>query len=31
DVPLARRSKVLMAEQVMPRINAAIGQAKAAE
>jgi alkanesulfonate monooxygenase SsuD/methylene tetrahydromethanopterin reductase-like flavin-dependent oxidoreductase (luciferase family) len=31
DVALARRSKVLMAEQVMPRINAAIGQAKAAE
>ena len=31
DVALARRSKVLMAEQVMPRINAAIGQSKAAE
>ncbi|MES2970292.1 MAG: LLM class flavin-dependent oxidoreductase [Pseudomonadota bacterium] len=31
DVSLARRSKVLMAEQVLPRINAAIGSAKAAE
>lgn len=31
DVALARRSKVLMAEQVLPRINAAIGQKKAAE
>jgi alkanesulfonate monooxygenase SsuD/methylene tetrahydromethanopterin reductase-like flavin-dependent oxidoreductase (luciferase family) len=31
DVALARRSKVLMAEQVLPRINAAIGSAKAAE
>lgn len=31
DVALARRSKILMAEQVLPRINAAIGSAKAAE
>lgn len=32
DPALARRSKVLMAEQVMPRVNAAIGQVqKAAE
>ena len=31
DVALARRSKILMAEQVLPRVNAAIGAAKAAE
>jgi hypothetical protein len=31
DVGLARRSKILMAEQVLPRINAAIGTSKAAE
>jgi alkanesulfonate monooxygenase SsuD/methylene tetrahydromethanopterin reductase-like flavin-dependent oxidoreductase (luciferase family) len=31
DVPLARRSKVLMAEQVLPRINAALRIAEAAE
>jgi alkanesulfonate monooxygenase SsuD/methylene tetrahydromethanopterin reductase-like flavin-dependent oxidoreductase (luciferase family) len=31
DVGLARRSKILMAESVLPRINAAIGTAKAAE
>jgi len=31
DIGLARRSKVLMAEQVLPQINAAIGIAKAAE
>jgi len=31
DVALARRSKILMAEQVLPRVNAAIGTAKAAE
>lgn len=31
DVPLARRSKVLMAEQVLPRINAALRTAEAAE
>ena len=30
DPALARRSKVLMAEQVMPRVNAAIGQVKQA-
>ena len=30
DPQLARRSKVLMAEQVMPRINAAIGPVRAA-
>jgi hypothetical protein len=30
DPALARRSKVLMAEQVMPRINAAIGGAQRA-
>ncbi|GAC1347436.1 MAG: LLM class flavin-dependent oxidoreductase [Acetobacteraceae bacterium] len=31
DAALARRSKVLMAEQVMPRVNAAIGARRAAE
>jgi alkanesulfonate monooxygenase SsuD/methylene tetrahydromethanopterin reductase-like flavin-dependent oxidoreductase (luciferase family) len=31
DVALARRSKVLMAEQVLPRVNAAIGNSRAAE
>jgi len=31
DVPLARRSTVLMAEQVLPRINAALRTAEAAE
>jgi len=31
DVSLARRSKVLMAEQVLPRINAALRTAEAAE
>jgi alkanesulfonate monooxygenase SsuD/methylene tetrahydromethanopterin reductase-like flavin-dependent oxidoreductase (luciferase family) len=30
DVGLARRSMVLMAEQVMPRVNAAIGHVRAA-
>ena len=30
DPALARRSKVLMAEQVMPRVNAAIGGARRA-
>ena len=31
DREIARRSKVLMAEQVMPLVNAAIGGKKAAE
>jgi alkanesulfonate monooxygenase SsuD/methylene tetrahydromethanopterin reductase-like flavin-dependent oxidoreductase (luciferase family) len=31
DVDLGRRSMVLMAEQVMPKVNAAIGSRKAAE
>ena len=31
DCTLARRSLTLMAEQVMPRVNAAIGKAAAAE
>jgi hypothetical protein len=31
DPPLARRSMQLMAEQVMPRVNAAIRNSEAAE
>jgi alkanesulfonate monooxygenase SsuD/methylene tetrahydromethanopterin reductase-like flavin-dependent oxidoreductase (luciferase family) len=30
DRDIARRSKILMAEQVMPRVNAAIGAARRA-